>query len=35
MGWGEAEGEEEREHQADSPPSAEPNMGLDLVSLRS
>ena len=32
---GGAEGEEERESQADSPLSVEPNVGLDLTTLRS
>jgi len=34
MGGGGAEGEGEKESQADSPLSAEPYMGLDLRTLR-
>ena len=35
MVWGRAEGEEERESQADSTPSTQPEAGLDLTALRS
>lgn len=34
-GGGGAQSEREREYQADSPPSMEPNAGLDAITLRS
>ena len=35
MGWGGTEREGERESQADFPPSVEPDVGLDLTTLKS